>query len=164
MIINLDMENAFDRVLHSSLFDVKKKLGFNEYFINWIATCIGNRWITPLIKECSYSFFQASKGLRQGFPLSPPLYILVAKSLSRNLALAMVEGKQKGLSIAPIQKMSTIPNSSDETILLGCTSKKIAMRFKHTFNFYLNFSGGLINKGKSQFFGWRCSISTLQEI
>jgi hypothetical protein len=40
MIIKLDLANAFDRVRHDFLFQVMRKMGFAEKFINWITTCI----------------------------------------------------------------------------------------------------------------------------
>jgi hypothetical protein len=78
MVIKLDMANAFDRVKHAFLFSVMQKFGFSKYFIDWIQACIGSPWIAPLINGRPSQFFQASKGLRQGFPLSPSLYIILA--------------------------------------------------------------------------------------
>jgi len=78
MAIKLDMDNAFDRVRNSFLKSTLKKFRFAEEFIDWIGSCIGSPWITPLINGRTYSFFQASRGLCQGSPLSPILYILMA--------------------------------------------------------------------------------------
>jgi hypothetical protein len=71
MAIKLDMENAFDRVEHKFLFKVLGNFGFNQSFIAWIDSCISSPWIVPLLNRRPGPFFKESRGLRQGFPLSP---------------------------------------------------------------------------------------------
>jgi hypothetical protein len=85
MVVKLDMENSFDRVKHNFLFSVLKAYGFSENLINWIRACISAPWISPLLNGRPSQFFKASRGLHQGCPLSPFLYILLADSLSRKL-------------------------------------------------------------------------------
>eukprot|EP00253_Pinus_taeda_P029587 PITA_29587 len=82
MVIKLDLANAFDRVRHSFLFDVLQKMGFNPNFIKWIRACISEPWIAPLVNGRAVDFFKASRGLRQGCPLSPLLFVLQASVLS----------------------------------------------------------------------------------
>jgi hypothetical protein len=85
MIIKLDMANAFDRVRHSIVFDVMSKFGFSPSFIQWISSYINAPWIAPLVNTRPTTFLQGSRDLRQGYPLSPLLYIIMADSLSRKL-------------------------------------------------------------------------------
>lgn len=81
----VDMENAFDRVNMSFPLAVSQKFGFPAEFIKIIKACTNGPWITPLGNGRPCNFFQISRGLRQGCPLSPFLYILMVDSLSRNL-------------------------------------------------------------------------------
>jgi hypothetical protein len=67
-IIKLDLANSFDRVRHDFLFQVMRNMGFVENFISWIKSCIATLWISPLVNGRSTHYFQASRGLRQGFP------------------------------------------------------------------------------------------------
>ena len=85
MAIKLDLENAFDRLRHSFIFPVLKKFGFPSIFINQVQACINYPRIAPLINGKPSEFFKATRGIRQGCPLSPFLYILVADSSSRRL-------------------------------------------------------------------------------
>jgi hypothetical protein len=64
MIIKLDLANAFDRVNHNFLFEVMKKFGFDQSFVNWIRACIGSPWIAPMVNGRVTNFFKASRGLR----------------------------------------------------------------------------------------------------
>jgi hypothetical protein len=99
MVIKLDMANTFDRVHHSFLFQVMERFGFNSSFIQWVVACIGNPWISPLVNGRPTCFFQASRGLHQGFPLSPLLFIIVVESLSRKLEKERDLGNLPGLQI-----------------------------------------------------------------
>ena len=96
MIIKLVMANAFDQVKHSFLFKVLLSFGFNSNFVNLIKACIEKPWIAPLVNGRPTSYFQASRGIRQGCPVSPFLYILMAASLSRKLAAEKKVGTVPG--------------------------------------------------------------------
>lgn len=63
MVIKLDMANVFDKVRHSFLFKVMKKMGFHDQFIQWVALCTGSPWIAHFINERGTRFFKASKDL-----------------------------------------------------------------------------------------------------
>ena len=99
MIIKLDRENSFDWVRHSFLFKVLLSFGFSSNFINLVQACIEKPWIAPLVNGRPTSYFQSSRGIRQGYPLSPFLYILMVDSLSRNLVAEKKVGTVLGIRI-----------------------------------------------------------------
>jgi hypothetical protein len=100
MIIKLDLTNAFDRVRHNFLFKVMENFGFTPAFVKWIKACIGSPWISPLVNWRETKFFQASRGLRQGCPLSPLLYAIQASVLSFQLDHCQSHNNLHGLRIA----------------------------------------------------------------
>lgn len=63
-ILKLDLANAFDRVRHSFLFAVLRKMGFESPFLSLISTCIFGPWISPLVNGRLGDAFQYSRGLR----------------------------------------------------------------------------------------------------
>lgn len=85
IIIKMDIADAFDRVSLPYLVAVLKKLGFSKEIIEVIQARITTPWIAPLINGRPSEFFQSTRGLRQGCPLSPFLYIIMAKTLNRTL-------------------------------------------------------------------------------
>ena len=70
MAIKLDMANAFDRVNHFFLFKILQKIGFSKNFCRWIKSYLSIPWIVPLLNGKPDGFFQASRGLRQGYYIS----------------------------------------------------------------------------------------------
>ena len=84
-ILKIELANAFDRVRHSFLLSILQKMGFETEFISLINACISNPWISPLGNGRPKKLFQYSRGLRQGCPLSPFLFILMEEFFSRAL-------------------------------------------------------------------------------
>eukprot|EP00253_Pinus_taeda_P036438 PITA_36438 len=122
MLIKLDMCNAFDRVNRSFLYKVLSSFGFNQDFINLIKACLEKIWIAPMVNGRPADFFLATRGLRQGCPLSPFLYLLMEHSLSRKMTLEKQNGNIPGIKIV---KGITLVNHvlfADDSLLLGGAS------------------------------------------
>jgi len=164
MIIKLDMANAFDRVKHNFLTKVLEKFGFSEKTINLIKACISNPWIAPLVNGRPSEFFKGSRGLRQGCPLSPFIYVLMAESLSRTLLAEQEKGNIPRLKILEGTQAVNHALFADDAICLGGASVRIAKRFKTTLSAYCEAFGGKINTAKSEIFGWNTDIRTMNKI
>ena len=97
-VIKIDLSKAYDKASWLYLRLLLTHLGFNMDFIRWVMSCISSVSFVVLINGVASPFFHAERGLRQGFPLSPLLTLLVAKGLSRYLKKALEEGDFKGIS------------------------------------------------------------------
>ena len=144
MAIKVDMANAFDKVNHFFLFEIMHRMGFSANFIRWIKACISRPWIAPLVNGRPNGFFQGSQCLRQGFSLSPFLYLIVAESLSKKLEALQNNGELKGLRIARGVKNANHDKFADDTILLGGASITVAERFRGVISSFLDASDGKI--------------------
>jgi hypothetical protein len=151
-IVKMKMENAFDKVNHDFLYEVLNKFGFQSSFISWTKACISTPWITPLINGRLAPFFQANQGLRQGYRLSPMLYVIMAETLNRRLEQERSTKTISGLKIARGIKRINNSQFADDTLLLGGASHVMAQRFKIILDQYEQVSGGLVNKHKSQIY------------
>ena len=125
MVVKIDLANAFDKVSHPFLFQVMQKFGFAPEFISWARACISKPWIAPLVNGRVAPFFQASRGLRQGCPLSPLLYAIQASVLSFQLDSAKHDQDLPGIKIARGIKDINHAQFADDTILLGGASQII---------------------------------------
>jgi hypothetical protein len=130
MIIKIDMENAFDRVNNKFLYEVLRKLRFQSSFISWIKYCISTPWIAPVINGHPTSFFQATRGLRQGFPLSPMLYVIMEETLKRRLEQERITRNISGLKIARGVRRINNSQFANDTLLLGGASHVMVQIFK----------------------------------
>eukprot|EP00253_Pinus_taeda_P024857 PITA_24857 len=164
MLIKLDMANAFDRVNCSFLYKVLHSFGFSHHFVNLIVACTHNPWISPLVNGHPTSLFQAQRGLRQGCPLSPFLYILMAGSLSRKLTAEKVSGSLPGLkpsNTSPAQNHSLFV---DDSLLLGGASIRISKSFDSILKSYCRVSRASINDRKSEVYGWNIGQQEITSI
>eukprot|EP00253_Pinus_taeda_P034834 PITA_34834 len=164
MVIKLDLANAFDRVRDDFLFTVMKKMDFSIPFINWLKACIASPWIAPLVNGRSTDFFNASRGLRQGCPLSPLLYSIQASVLSFQLDYCQQVQTLPGLRMVHNVKDINHAQFVDDTLLLGGASIISARYFKKELDIYKEASGSKINYLKSTIYGWNCSVKDLADI
>ncbi|GJV32249.1 RNA-directed DNA polymerase, eukaryota [Tanacetum coccineum] len=79
--VAVDFEKAFDSVRWDYLDEVLKKFGFGDRWCGWIHSCLRSSRGSILVNGSPTKEFQFHKGLKQGDPLSPFLFILIMESL-----------------------------------------------------------------------------------
>ncbi|XP_071933111.1 uncharacterized protein [Coffea arabica] len=98
-IFKVDMMKAFDRVSWWFLRQLLCKFGFDYRFILLILNNLSHSWFFVLVNGRARGFFQASRGIKQGDPLSPLLFILASEALSRGLNAQVADGSMAPYSL-----------------------------------------------------------------
>ena len=81
-LISLDQEKAFDRVEWPFMLRVLEAMNFGPSFRAWVKLLYTQIFSQVLVNDFTSDLFPVTHGVRQGCPLSPLLYILVAETIA----------------------------------------------------------------------------------
>lgn len=144
----LDLSKAYDRVDWSFLEQAMYKLGFTHRWVSWIMTCLTSVRYSVKLNGTLLSTFAPSRGLRQGDPLSPFLFLFVADGLSLLLDEKVLQG-----AITPVQVCRRAPGIShllfaDDTLLFFKADNGQANVIREVLDDYAVGTGQFINLAK----------------
>ena len=129
MFVKLDMAKAYDRVKWSFLRSILLSFGFSSDWVSWIMSCVTSASFFVLINGQPSQLFGASRGLRQGDPLSPYLFIIMAKGLGRfikhQVSQNSIQGWRWGNGLPSLSHLQFV----DDSALVGLARIKEAKAF-----------------------------------
>ena len=91
--IKVDIAKAFDTIRWGFIFQCLRSIDVPELMIRWIEACVCSASFSLGFNGSSYGYFKGTRGLRQGDPLSPYLFVLAMNCLSHLLNKSAKEGK-----------------------------------------------------------------------
>ncbi|GKA01825.1 RNA-directed DNA polymerase, eukaryota, partial [Tanacetum coccineum] len=118
LIFKIDFEKAFDYVRWDYLDTVLSNFGFEAKWRSWIQGCLKSAMGSILVNGSPTSEFKFFKGLKQGDPLSPFLFILIMESLHLSFNNVVNAGLFKGIHINDSLSLSHL-FYADDAIFVG---------------------------------------------
>ena len=102
VLCKLDLEKAYDHVNWDFLIYLLRRCGFSKKWRNWIYFCVSSVRFSILVNGSPCGFFPSSRGIHQGDPLSPMLFVIVMEAFSRSIVKANGVGMLSGFSVESI--------------------------------------------------------------
>ncbi|KAK9987792.1 hypothetical protein SO802_028031 [Lithocarpus litseifolius] len=165
MVVKLDMRKAYNRVEWVFLEKIMEKMGFNNKWICLMMNCISSVSYSILINGVIHGCIVPTRGLRQGDPLSPYLFLLCAKGLTGLIVVAARNKRLSGISIRRGSPSITHLLFADDSVIyckaFGQESKELQIILQK----YEEATGQRINTEKSSiFFSQNTDEETKKEV
>jgi hypothetical protein len=97
LVFKLDYEKAYDRVDRGFLIELMEHRGFSPGFLNMIKSLLHKGSVGVRINDMNSDYFESTRGVRQGDPVSPILFNFVADVFTRMLIKAAGSNQLAGL-------------------------------------------------------------------
>lgn len=150
--MNIDMNKAYDRLEWSFLEEVMLRMNFCTRWVGWIMNCVRSVSFNVQMAGRTITSFNPQRGLRQGDPLSPYLFILASEVLSLMISSHAANGSLKGIKVARSSPMLTHCMFADDTIIFLRAEESNCRVFVNLLNQYCEASGQAVNMEKSNLF------------
>ena len=144
IIAFLDFEKAFDTIQWSVIYDALKQFNVGPNFIAWVHTIYNESEACVTNNGFSSKFFILERGVRQGCPLSPYLFIMVVELLANKIRKT---NNIKGITIGTTE-IKLVQMADDTTVFVeDPDSLENTLKILELFQTY---AGLKLNKNKTE--------------
>jgi len=152
MALKIDLEKAYDRVSWSFIKEVLLAYGFDARWVGWVSECVSSATMKLLINGAYFRDIKPMRGLWQGDPLSPYLFILCTDILSKlfmgKIESGMIHGFKLSRGGPPLYHLMF----ADDIFVFGKACITEASHIKETLDTFCSWSGLSFNNTKSSIF------------
>ncbi|KAL2929883.1 LINE-1 retrotransposable element ORF2 protein, partial [Bienertia sinuspersici] len=162
-LIKLDLRKAYDTVEWDFVQEMLESMGFPEQFVQWVMECVSTPMFSLVLNGTPHGFFKSKRGLRQGDPLSPLLFVLCMEYFSR-VMMKMTEDPQfkfhprcRGLRLTHL--------CFADDLIMCCRGDKYSIeKILQGFNAFSKVSGLKANNSKTEVYACGVEEEVLQQI
>ncbi|XP_026385071.1 uncharacterized protein LOC113280694 [Papaver somniferum] len=149
--LKLDISQDFDTVSWDFIAEVFRQYGFSDSWCKWFLNILSSARISVMINGCPEGYFSIIRGLRQGDPLSPLIFVLIEDVLSRNLS-KLFPNNSKNVMVSKKGVAPTHLLFADD-ILIFCKGNLHSLQnFTNMLVLYERASGQCVNYAKINFY------------
>lgn len=157
-ILFLDFRKAFDTVEHNFMFQALDRFGFGPYFCTAIKTLYKNANCSIKLPFGTSPRFELNRGIRQGCPVSPYLFLLCTQLLSDFIKLSQL----KGITIA--EREIIISQLADDTTLFLKDASQVSIAIS-AIKIFSKASGLHLNINKCELLPLKnCNCTSISDI
>jgi hypothetical protein len=150
MLIKLDLSKSFDCLSWRYMQSLLETFRFDKDWIHWIMKITSSTFFSILVNEVPSKPFMPSREIHQGDPLSPFLFIIMAKGLGRYIKASIEDGSLQGLPLHNLQPSTSHRQFMDDTLLMNTPTTKEALKLKTILFDFNEASSTTFNLEKSQ--------------
>ncbi|MFS7889004.1 putative RNA-directed DNA polymerase [Helianthus anomalus] len=152
-LLKIDFEKAYDNVNWAFLLSILSQMGFPSMWRTWIKGILESAQASVLVNGSPTFQFNSEKGLRQGDPISPFLFLIVMECLSWMLERAKSIGELKGINFLVDDMDINHLFFADDALIMGEWSRDNLQSTARILRVFYLCSGLRINLHKSNLFG-----------
>ena len=148
----VDFAKAYDSLDWRYLWVVLRKRGFPEEWIRWIKRCVTSHSFSVLLNgRPTGEWIRPQRGIRQGCPLAPMLFVLAADVLYNSATQACASGSLKGFQTHSQPLGIPLLQYADDTMFFMEGSVEEAKNLSALLDVFADCSGLRLNRDKSEF-------------
>ena len=150
-MLKVDLKKAFDSLNWNFIIMVLQTLNFPGHFVKLIEQCITTTKFSVAVNGELCGFFNSTKGLRQGDPLSPYLFVLAMEMLSQLLNTEFNSGRIGHHQAALNPQVTHMAFADDIMIFFDGENESLA-NIASTLDTFSECSGLTMNRDKTELF------------
>ena len=152
MLLKLDLEKAYDRIRWDFLEDTLQAAKLPQIWIKWIMECVTNPGMSLLWNGERTEAFRPQRGLRQGDPLSPYLFVLCMERLCHQIEFSVANKDWKPIRLSRGGPSLSHVCFADDLILFAEASVSQIRVIRKVLETFCGASGQKVNLEKSVIF------------
>jgi len=162
VFFKVDYEKAYDSVIWDFIYYMLDRLDLCGKWIEWVRACLESSSVSMLINRSLTQEFKPKKGLRQGDPLTPFLFLIVAEELVKAIRKAVEKDMLESLEIGDKSTKVSMLQYVDDTLFFCKVKVQSVFVIKVILKCFELASGLKVNFEKSSIGGVGGDLQTVQ--